>query len=120
MNELSKLRPIKPNIPITQSGHFDYRWLILILAVMLSVFIFFYFRKYLQIKKEKKELLNLIDNPKKFAYEFTKKAKKFKNKKNEKLLEEILLKLQNYKYKKEVENIDQKTVKMIKNYLGVK
>lgn len=120
MNELSKLRPIKPNVPVIENGNFDYLWIIAILIVILLIFMFFYFQKYLKIKKEKKELINLIDNPKKFAYEFTKKAKKFKNKKNEKLLNEILIELQNYKYKKEVEKIDTETIKKIKEYLGVK
>ncbi len=117
MNELAKLKPIKPDVAIN-TFHFNW-WIVLVIVIFLGIIIIF-LKKSLKIKKEKKELLNLLHNPKKFAYEFTKKAKKFKNKKNEKLLEEILIRLSNYKYKKEVKNIDEKTKKMIKNYLGIK
>ena len=121
MNELAKLRPIKPDIPINESQNFDYIWIIVTALILIfTVFIFFYLRRYFKIRKEKKELMKMIKNPKKFAYEFTKKAKKFKNRKNEYLLDGILSELQNYKYKKEVENIDSKTVKKIKKYLGLK
>ncbi len=119
MNELAKLKPIKPNVPIN-TFHFNW-WMVLVIVMFLFLgIIIIFLKKSLKIKKEKKELFKLINNPKKFAYEFTKKAKKFKNKKNEKLLEEILNRLSNYKYKKEVEQIDEQTKKLVKNYLGIK
>ena len=75
MNELNKLRPIKPNVDINYHSNNEYIWIIALILVLI-IAIVFYLIKYLKIKKEKKELLKLIDNPKKFAYEFTKKAKK--------------------------------------------
>ena len=120
MNELAKLRPIKPNVPIETTIHFNFIWLIFLIALILLILFSFYIFKKIKLKKEKEDLFRLINNPKKFAYEFTKKAKKYKNKKNEKLLEEILINLKDYKYKKEVEPIDKNTKEKIKEYLGIK
>ena len=122
MNELqilNKLKPIKPDVAVETTNHFLIIIILSLIIAILIVFFIFYFKN-LKIKKEKKELLNLINNPKKFAYEFSKKAKKYKNKKNEALLEEILNRLTNYKYKKKVENLDKDTLNLIKQYLGVK
>jgi len=118
MNELAKLRPIKPNVPIETTTNFV--WIIVLFVLILLILLGFYIFKIIKLKKEKENLFNLINNPKKFAYEFTKKAKKYKNKKNEKLLEEILINLQDYKYKKEVMPIDNETTEKIKQYLGIK
>ena len=119
MNELLKLKPIKPNVPIKEN-FFNLNYIFLLIGIVLIIVIAFYLKKYIQIKKEKKELFNLIHNPKKFAYEFTKQSKKFQNKKNSMLLKEILIRLQEYKYKKEVKDIDEETKNMIKRYLGLK
>jgi len=121
MNELLKLKDIKPNVPVQIHTNNSYIW---IFIIFFSIFVIFLIaviiKKYLKTKKEKQELLKLINNPKKFAYEFTKRAKKFKNKKNEKLFDEINLKLSEYKYKPKVKNIDEKTISLIKQYLEIK
>ena len=119
MNELAKLKDIKPlvKIPVSQTHHFDYMiFIILFLVLVLAVILILFIRKHYKIKKEKEELLSLINNPKKFAYEF-KKAKKFINSKNKELFEEIQKRLTNYKYKKEVNPIDEETKKLIKEFL---
>ncbi len=121
MNELLKLKDIKPNVPVNIAHHCPYYiWLIAIVTILLVLLLIIFINKHLKIKKEKEALLNLLNNPKKFAYEFTKKAKKYKNKKNKEFLEEIIMRLNEYKYKPVVENIDQKTVEMIKKYLEIK
>jgi len=120
MNELAKLKPIKPNVPIETANSFNFAWVIILIVLILLILFAIYILKKIKLKKEKETLLSLINNPKKFAYEFTKKAKKYKNQKNEKLLEEILIKLQDYKYKKEVKPIDKNTKEKIKEYLGIK
>jgi len=120
MNELAKLKPIKPNVPIETTTHFHFVWIIVLFVLILLILLGFYIFKIIKLKKEKEKLFNLINNSKKFAYEFTKKAKKYKNKKNEKLLEEILINLQDYKYKKEVEPINDEIKEKIKQYLGIK
>jgi len=121
MNELAKLKPIKPNVLIETANSFNPTWIIIFLIVLILLILFIYYIvKFIKLKKEKENLFKLINNPKKFAYEFTKKAKKYKNKKNEKLFEEILIKLQNYKYKKEVKQIENDIKNKIQQYLGLK
>ena len=117
MNGL-KLKPIKPDILIPE--HHYIFWIIGLVILILSVILIYYLNKYIKIKREKKELFALINEPKKFAYEFTKKAKKYKTKKNEELLKTILKELENYKYKKKVKEIDKNTKKLIKQFLGIK
>jgi len=119
MNELAKLKDIKPlvQIPLHNEQHFNYWIFAVILALILILIILILFiKKHLKIKKEKEKLLSLINEPKKFAYEFN-KAKKFVNKKNSKLFEEIKKRLATYKYKKEVEPMDEETKKLIKEFL---
>ena len=117
MNEI-KLKPIKPNIAIPE--HHYIFWIIAIIILIITAILIYFLNKHIKIKKEKKELFSLINEPKKFAYEFSKKAKKYKNKKNEEILNQILKNLENYKYKPKVENIDKNTINLIKKYLGLK
>jgi len=121
MNELLKLKDIKPNVPVHTGSSLNIGLILLIISVLLILTIIFLFiRKNLKSKKEKSALFNMIDNPKKFAYEFTKKAKKYKTKKNEELFKKIIARLGEYKYKPTVQNIDKETVKLIKKYLEIK
>ena len=117
MNEL-KLKPIKPDIPLPENHSF--LWIISFIVLILVIILIYFLSKHIKIKKEKKALFALINEPKKFAYKFTKEAKKYKTKKNEKILQKILKELENYKYKKRVNNIDKNTIKLIKQYLGLK
>ncbi len=117
MNGL-KLKPIKPNIPLPE--HHYIFWIISLIILILALLLIYFLNKHIKIKKEKKALFSLINEPKKFAYEFTKKAKQYKNKKNEKILETILKELENYKYKAKVNNINENTIKLIKQYLELK
>jgi len=124
MNELAKLKDIKPivkfNIPENHTPYnYTLLWIGIILITFCLIILFIFIRKKLKIKKEKKELFSLIDNPKKFAYEF-KKAKKFVNNKNKELFEKINKRLIDYKYKKDVKPIDEETKNLIKEFLGVK
>ena len=124
MNELAKLKDIKEivkfNIPQNHT-HYNYNflWIVIILITISLIILLIFIKKQLKINKEKKELFSLIDNPKKFAYEF-KKAKKFVNNKNKELFEEINKRLTDYKYKKDVKPIDEETKNLIKEFLGVK
>ena len=111
------LKDIKPDVPIPSHHYFLYITIFIIILISLSLIL--YLRKKVKIKKEKELLFSLIDNPKQFAYEF-KKAKKFINKKNETLYNEIEKRLKNYKYKKKVSSIDEETKKLIKQFLGTK
>ncbi len=121
MNELLKLKDIKPNVPVYISGSSNYNlYLIIIICLIVFLLVFILIKKHINLKKEKLALFSLINNPKKFAYEFTKKAKKYKNKKNEKLLNEIIIRLGEYKYKPEVSEIDNETIKLVKKYLEIK
>ncbi len=117
MNGL-KLKPIKPNIPIPE--HHYILWITGFIILILAMILIYILNKRVKIKKEKKELFSLINEPKKFAYEFSKKAKKYKTQKNEKLLNQILKELENYKYKQKINNIDKNTIKLIKQYLELK
>ena len=117
MNGL-KLKPLKPNIQIPE--HHYIFWIIAIIILIITAILIYFLNKHIKIKKEKKELFSLINEPKKFAYEFSKKAKKYKTQKNEKLLNQILKNLENYKYRQKVENIDQNTKKLIQQYLELK
>ena len=123
MNELLKLKDIKGNIPLNNAFEIGRNiWIIILIAAVFALFLgaFILIKRYHKIKKEKLLLFNLINNPKKFAYEFTKKAKKYKNKKNEHLLEKIISRLKEYKYKPVVEDIDEKTIQLVKQYLEIK
>jgi len=111
------LKDIKPDVPIETHNYLLY--FIVLFVIVTSIALILYLRKRAKIKKEKEALFNLIENPKKFAYEF-KKAKKFINKKNENLYKEIEKRLTNYKYKKEVSSIDEETKILIKKFLGLK
>lgn len=117
MNGL-KLKPIKPNIPIPE--HHYILWLTGFIILILMAILIYFLNKRVKIKKEKKELFSLLNEPKKFAYEFSKKAKKYKNKRNKELLNQILKELENYKYKQRINNIDKNTIKLIKQYLELK
>ena len=114
MNGL-KLKPIKPDIPLPE--HHYVFWISGLIILILLLILIYFLNKRIKIKKEKKALFSIINEPKKFAYEFTKKAKKYKNKKNEKILEQILKELENYKYRPKVNNIDENTINLIKRYL---
>ena len=117
MNGL-KLKPIKPDIPLPENHSF--LWIILLIVLITIIILIYFLNKRVKIKKEKKALFSLINEPKKFAYEFSKKAKKYNTKKNKKILEKILKELENYKYKPKVNNIDENTIKLIKQYLELK
>jgi len=117
MNTLH-LKPIKPNIPIPQ--HHYLLWVLCLIVLILILILIYFLNRYFKIKKEKKELFSLINEPKRFAYEFTKKAKKYKTKKNKEILNQILKQLKNYKYKPKVKEIDKNTIQLIKQYLELK
>lgn len=121
MNELLKLKDIKPNVPVYMNGTGHYNlYLIVIICLIVFLLIFILIKKHINLKKEKLSLFSLVNNPKKFAYEFTKKAKKYKNKKNEKLFNEIIIRLEKYKYRAKVPKIDDETINLVKKYLEIK
>jgi len=117
MNLETALKDIKPNVQII-----DYSFYIfLVIAIVLIIFLIYIIYKKFFNKKENKFLTKLknldFNNSKKTAYEFTHFAKQFINEKNKKLYEEIVKELNNYKYKRVVDNLDPELIKKIKEFI---
>lgn len=118
MNEdiLSKLHDIKELEKIPDYSIFIFSFLIFFVILILLIILFF-FIKFLKNrgktpKKQYFEILKNIDfnDSKKFAYTFTKYSRLIvSNDREKKLATELIDELEKYKYKKDVEKIDEKT-----------
>jgi hypothetical protein len=119
------LKPIKPNVPITDWQWFVFLFAISVLIIILSILIYkkFFAKKPKSVREIRLEKLQNLDfnDSKKTAYEFTRLAKYFLTEENEKLYERIVKKLEKYKYKRQVPAIDEDTKKEILEFVkGIK
>lgn len=112
---LSKLHDIKELEKIPDNSFFIFLALVFIFMVLLIIIIFsiikFIKNRKLSPKKGYYKILENIDfeNPKEFAYTFTKYSKLLiSNDREKKLANELIEELEKYKYKKVVENLDEK------------
>ena len=112
------LRDIKPNVLII-----DYEWwaFIAFLVILTILLIFFIYRFLKNRKKENKALIILknldFTDSKKTAYEFSRYAREFINEKNKDQFDEIVKKLNRFKYKPDVPPIDKDLENEIKNFI---
>ena len=118
------LKDIKPNVEIPDNS-------LIILGVslfsliVLAILLYFLLKpkrkrrkKLTPLEIKKKELKELdFDNDKEVAYLFTTHAVDFTNEKNLHEYEEIVKKLEPYKYKKEVPKMDKELKKRIKRFI---
>ena len=121
MNLENTLKDIKPNIEIIDYSFYIF---LIFIAVLIIFIIYLIYKKFFN-KKENEFLIKLknldFNNSKKTAYEFTYLAKHFINEENKKLYEEIVKELNNYKYKKVVDNLNPKLIEKIKTFIkGIK
>jgi len=120
MNELAKLKDIKPNVEIT-----DYLFFASLIALSIFVLILIYliYRLFTKNKNESKQFyLNKLKNlnyedSKKTAYEFSEYARFFLNEENRQEYETIYSMLEKYKYKPEVENLSEEVKEKIKKFI---
>jgi Tfp pilus assembly protein PilO len=120
MNKLH-LKDIKPNVPII-----DWQWyvflifmIILIIGILFLIYKFIKHRKKEDLRKKALKELKELDfkNSKKTAYKFTKLAHMFVNEENKTEYEKIVKKLEKYKYKPEVPDMDEEIIKEIKEFI---
>ena len=111
---LSKLNDIKELEKIPDNSFFIFLALVFISMVLLIIMIFslikFVKNRKVSPKKEYYKILKNInfENPKEFAYTFTKYSKLLiTNDREKKLANELIEELEKYKYKKIVENLDE-------------
>lgn len=118
MNEdvLSKLHDIKELEKIPDNSIFVFSTLIFF-AILILLIILFFLIKFIKNKKQnpKKQYFEILKNidfndSKKFAYTFTKYSRLIvSNDREKKLAAELIDELEKYKYKKDVEKVDEKT-----------
>ena len=118
MNEdvLSKLHDIKELEKIPDNSIFIFSTLIFC-AILILLIILFFLIKFIKNKKQnpKKQYFEILKNidfndSKSFAYIFTKYSRLIvSNEREKKLANELIDELEKYKYKKDVEKIDEKT-----------
>ncbi len=111
---LSKLNDIKELEKIPDNSFFIFLALVLVFMILL-ILIIFSLIKFIKNKKpnQKKVYYKILEdinfeNPKEFAYTFTKYSKfLISNDREKKLANELIEELEKYKYKKVVENLDE-------------
>ncbi len=121
-----KLHDIKPLVEIVDYSFYYFLALSVIGTVVFFGALYLLFGWLKHRKKENKrkkalEILKKIDlkkDPKQAAYQLTKYGAVFKNDdtRHKEMYENMVSKLQNYKYKKEVEPFDSETVSVINLY----
>ena len=129
MNELKDLKDIKG---IVEVNTFNPLWLLLILLLVLIVIaLVIYYKKRrkkrrrfkLSAKELAKQRVENIDwsDAKSIAYTFSQDVAEFVDESNKSQYNEILKELDEYKYKKEVPNMDSKLKDRIKKFIkGIK
>ncbi len=122
-----ELKDIKPLLEIPDNSYYIY-WGLIIFGVILAVAIlFFVVKKYLEIRREnlaRKYLAQLhsIDwqNAKESAYKATHYARLLAtDDRRKELFEQLAPMLDRYKYKKEVDSVDEDTLKQFNLYVQV-
>ncbi len=121
------LRDIKPLLEIPDISYYIYYGLISLGVAIVSIVLFFAIRIYLQRRREnlaKGYLASLKDidwsNPKASAYKVTHYARLLAtDERRVKLFEQLKPLLERYKYKKEVEGVDDETIKYYNLFVQV-
>ena len=123
----AELRDIKPLLEIPDSSYYIY-WGLIIFGIALAVAIlFFVVKKYLEIRREnlaRKYLAQLhsIDwkDAKESAYKATFYARKLAtDDRRRELFEQLVPMLDRYKYKKEVDSVDEDTLRQFNLFVQV-
>ncbi len=127
--ETLKLHDIKPLVPIEDYSLYYFLALSFIAVLLLAGIVYLLLKWLKQRKKENLrkrdlEILRSIDlrsDPKKAAYMLTKYGATFKDDdaRHKEMYENMLEKLQRYKYKKEVEPFDDETISIIELYRDI-
>ncbi|SFV55948.1 hypothetical protein MNB_SV-6-1628 [hydrothermal vent metagenome] len=122
-----ELKDIKPLLEIPDSSYYIYWGLIIFGIVLVTAILFFVLKKYLEIRREnlaKKYLAQLhsIDwkDAKASAYKATYYARALAtDDRRRELFEQLVPMLDRYKYKKEVDSVDEDTLKQFNLYVQV-
>ncbi len=127
MQEL-KLHDIKPLVAIDDYSIY-YFSVVVVIATIIVLFAIYMLLKWLRqrkrenIRKKHLEILHNIDlsDTKKAAYELTKYGLTFRDddERHKELYENMVSKLANYKYKKEVGSFDDETISIINLYRDI-
>jgi membrane protein insertase Oxa1/YidC/SpoIIIJ len=126
-NLSAQLKDIKPLLDIPDNSFYLYWGLIILGALLLLVLIFFAAKKYMQnrkinLAKGYVEKLKAIDwkDPKKAAYDATHYARLLAtDERRKELFSQLEPLLEKFKYKKEVEDVDQDTINRFNLYVQV-
>jgi len=127
-NNLSQLKDIKPIVEVHDMSLY---YLIAIITLILAIGIFIAYKYFTRIKKSKKptakqiafEKLKKLDysHTKEVVYCFSVEGFLFVNEKNKEQFQSLEKELENFKYKKDVENLPQNLIQEIKNFIkGIK
>jgi len=124
-----KLHDIKPLVEINDYSFYYFLALSALVVVLLSGAFFIILKWFKQRKKEntRKEHLQILhsidlqSDPKKAAYMLTKYGATFKDDdaRHKEMYENMIKKLQKYKYRKEVEPFDKETISIIELYKDI-
>lgn len=126
-NLTNQLRDIKPLLEIPDSSYYIYWGLILFGALLLAGILFFVAKKFwdnrkINLEKGYLEAIKKIDwvNTKKSAYEATHYARLLAtDERRKELFSQLEPMLEQYKYKKEVEDLDEETKNKFNLYVQV-
>lgn len=123
---LSKLHDIKPLVEIPDNSFFIFLALVIFGLILLISIAFVLIRFFKNRKKSDRkryfEILENIDfsNPKQSAYDITKYSKLLaRNEREIRLCNDLIEDLEQYKYKKEVKDIDKSIQAKFSNFLDV-
>lgn len=125
-NPLSKLHDIKPLVEIPDNSFFIFLAIVVVAIILIVVLIFLGIKLYKNRKKSSRkiyfEILENIDfsDTKKSAYTITKYSRLLaRNEREIRLCEELIEDLEKYKYKKEVDECDDKIKAKFSNFMDV-
>ena len=123
---MEKLRDIKPLVEIPDYSFYLYILVMVVVTLLAALMLFFLIRKLSKKKlNQREQILQRLrslsfDNPKEVAYQMTKYGRYLvKDESSARLYEDLVRKLTKYKYKKNVEPLDDEIKKEIKLFLRV-
>ncbi|UTJ07159.1 hypothetical protein [Arcobacter roscoffensis] len=124
-NEL-KLNEIKGLADIPDNSIFIFSALVFLALVLLFLLVLFIIKLLKNRKKDlRKEYFEILENldfkdPKQSAYIITKYARLLaKNEREQKIANELIEELEEYKYKKEVDTIEEKTKAKLSTFMDI-
>lgn len=125
-NPLDKLHDIKPLVQIPDNSFFIFLALVIFTFVIFLGVIFFFLKLYKNRKKsDKKRYFEILENinfkdSKQSAYTITKYSRLLaRTQREKKICEELIQNLENYKYKKNVQEIDEKIKANFLNFMEI-